>query len=132
MVINLKGREIEISVWCDSQCAICHSNNQMFHERTKLVDVKLPFIRYILAPGSVGIKKVAIEENLADLLTKLQPWTKLKHCWSLVNVKKMESPIKGYGEQDQLQWEIGIFKIFGKHCGTLTERKLYFVTSHIY
>ena len=40
-----------ISVMCDSQSAIHLSKNQIYHERTKHIDVRLHFVRDVIAQG---------------------------------------------------------------------------------
>lgn len=85
-VSELEGEEVPGTVWCDSQSAVCLSKNQVFHERTKHIDVRLHFIRDIIAQGLVAVKKVAGEDNPADMLTKVVPGSKFAHCLDLVNI----------------------------------------------
>nr|AAM08562.1 Putative retroelement [Oryza sativa Japonica Group]AAM10749.1 Putative retroelement [Oryza sativa Japonica Group] len=42
-----------INIFCDSQSAICLTKDQMFHERTKYIDVRYHFIRGVIAEGDV-------------------------------------------------------------------------------
>lgn len=74
------------TVYCDSQSAIHLSKNQMFHERTKHIDVKLHFVRDILSKGSVKVDKIDTNDNPADMITKVVPLEKLKHCMELIRV----------------------------------------------
>ena len=64
MTINLP-----ILIFCDNEGAIYLSNN---HEsrRTKHIDTKIHFIRDYVENGTVIIKFIASEDNLADPLTK--------------------------------------------------------------
>ena len=39
-----------------------------------------------MAKGSVLVKKVSIEENLADMITKSLPSSKFEHCLELIVV----------------------------------------------
>ncbi|WVZ12067.1 hypothetical protein V8G54_016597 [Vigna mungo] len=59
-----------VCVHCDSQSVIHLANHQIYHSRTKHIDVKLHFVRSIVESGDVQICKIASEENPADILTK--------------------------------------------------------------
>ena len=52
---KLCGVDSCIDLFCDSQSAICLTKDQMFHERTKHIDVKYHYIR---------------DDNPADMITK--------------------------------------------------------------
>ena len=89
----LKGKTKELSIKeqnviikCDSQSAIHLSKNQIFHERTKHIDVRLHFIKDILADGKVKVEKVSIKDNAADTITKSLPTSKFQHCLRLLDV----------------------------------------------
>ena len=48
-----------LKINCDSMSAICLAKNQVYHERTKHIDVRLHFIREILNEGDFELVKVA-------------------------------------------------------------------------
>ncbi|KAG8492460.1 hypothetical protein CXB51_009588 [Gossypium anomalum] len=74
------------TVFCDSQSAIFLTKDQMFHERTKHIDVRYHFIRDIIARGDIVVSKISTHENPADMMTKSLPITKFEHCLDLVGV----------------------------------------------
>ena len=74
------------TIFCDSQSAICLTKDQMFHERTKHIDVRYHYIRNVIAQGDVKICKISTHDNLADMMTKSVPTTKFELCSSLVGV----------------------------------------------
>ena len=45
---KLCGVDSCIDLYCDSQSAICLTKNQMFHERTKHIDVKYHYVRDVI------------------------------------------------------------------------------------
>nr|CAD40363.2 OSJNBa0093P23.9 [Oryza sativa Japonica Group] len=76
-----------INIFCDSQSAIYLTEDQMFHERTKHIDVRYHFIRGVIAEGDVKVCKISTHDNPADMMIKAVPATKFELCSSLVGVK---------------------------------------------
>ncbi len=74
------------TVFCDSQSAIFLTKDQMFHERTKHIDVRYHFVRDIIARGDIVVSKISTHENPADMMTKSLPITKFEYCLDLVGV----------------------------------------------
>ncbi|KAG8482631.1 hypothetical protein CXB51_024131 [Gossypium anomalum] len=65
------NEDLQIStVFCDSLNAIFLTKEQMFHERTKHIDVRYHFVCDIIALGDVVVSKISTHENLADMMTK--------------------------------------------------------------
>ena len=86
LVGELSSNLQKIIVHCDSQSAICLTKDQMFHERTKHIDIKYHFIRDIISEGNIGIAKIGTSDNPADMMTKPLPTSKFKHCLNLIGV----------------------------------------------
>ncbi|KAG8472509.1 hypothetical protein CXB51_035268 [Gossypium anomalum] len=81
------NEDLQIStVFCDSQSAIFLTKDQMFHERTKHIDVWYHFVRDIIAHGDIVVSKIRTYENLVDMMTKSLPIAKFEHCLDLVGV----------------------------------------------
>ena len=75
-----------VRINCDSNSAICLAKHQMFHERSKHIDVRRHFIRDEIQNGRIKVVKVPIEDNASDMLTKPLPISKFRHCLDLVEV----------------------------------------------
>ena len=75
-----------ITVYCDNQSAIHLSKNQVYHERTKHVDIKLHFIREIIANRLVLVEKISTEHNPSDMITKVLPSSKFFYCLDLIQL----------------------------------------------
>ena len=75
-------------IYCDSQSAIHLSKNTMYHERTKHIDVRLHFIRDIIAEGVIKVKKICTDVNPADILTKVVPIDKFRNALDLLKLRK--------------------------------------------
>ena len=87
LVTDLGLSQELIVIYCDSQSAIHLTKNQMYHERTKHIDVRYHFIREIIAQGDLLVKKIGTVDNPADMMTKSIPAVKFKHCLDLVGVR---------------------------------------------
>ncbi|KAL5576689.1 hypothetical protein UlMin_018388 [Ulmus minor] len=81
----------KVEVFCDNQSSIHLTKNQMFHERTKHIDIKLHFIRDVVSQGIVSVEKVHTDDNPADMLTKPVTGIKFKHCLDLVSVAALST-----------------------------------------
>ena len=51
--------------------AINLAKNQVYHARTKHIDVRFHFVREILEEGDIELQKVHTKKNPADMLTKV-------------------------------------------------------------
>ena len=76
----------KVEVFYNNQSFIHLIKIQMFHERTKPVDIKLHFIRDIISRRTMTLEKIHTDENLADMVTKPMTGIKFKHCLDLINV----------------------------------------------
>jgi len=83
---ELCGDDSCINLFCDSQSAICLTKDQMFHERTKHIDVKYYYVRDVVAQGKLKVCKISTHDNPADMLTKPVPVAKFELCSSLVGI----------------------------------------------
>ncbi|KAH9743491.1 Integrase catalytic domain-containing protein [Citrus sinensis] len=80
MVTELGFRQEQVLVHCDNHSAICLSKNQVHHERTKHIDIKLHFLILEVLKGVVKLEKIHTDDNLADFLTKAVPGAKFEFC----------------------------------------------------
>jgi hypothetical protein len=67
------------TVYGDNQSAIALTKDQQYHARTKHIDIRFHFIRWIVAEGKIKLTYCPTEDMLADCLTKALPSAKLKH-----------------------------------------------------
>jgi hypothetical protein len=63
---------------CDSQSAIHLNKNSTFHSRSKHIDVRYHWIRYVLDEKLLQIEKIYTDDNCSDMITKVLPMQKLE------------------------------------------------------
>jgi hypothetical protein len=84
------GRTATFSLKIDNQSAITLSKNNVFHDRSKLIDTKNHYIRQSIEEDRVNDEFVGTNEQLADILTKPLggvKFTEPRSRISLVNIK---------------------------------------------
>lgn len=84
---NLEVGQKQLKVYSDSQSAIHLAKNQVFHARTKHIDVRYHFVWEILEEEKILLQKIHTTENPADMLTKVVTRAKFEHCLDLINVR---------------------------------------------
>ena len=75
-----------LKINCDSMSAIYLAKNQVYHARTKHIDVRFHFVRKILEEGDIELLKIHTSENPADMLTKVILEGKFAHCNELLHI----------------------------------------------
>ncbi|RDX58342.1 hypothetical protein CR513_62350, partial [Mucuna pruriens] len=84
LISELRITQNSVTIFCDSQSAIHLSKHQVYHEKSKHIDVKLHFIRDVIEIKEILVEKVATEENLVDAFTGSLPLFNFKHYLDLI------------------------------------------------
>ena len=79
----------QVIVFCDSQSTIHLAKNQVYHARTKHIDVRYYFVQEIIEEGGVLVQKIKTDDNPADMLTKVVTTIKFNHCLDFINIAKV-------------------------------------------
>ena len=75
-----------LKINCDSVSAIYLAKNQVYHARTKHIDVRFHFVWEILDEGDIELLKIYTKKNPADMLTKVMSGMKFTHCKELLHI----------------------------------------------
>jgi hypothetical protein len=71
LLVALFDQELEPTIiHCDNQSCIKLSENPVFHDRSKHIDIRYHFIRDCVQKGAVQLQYVPTDEQVADILTK--------------------------------------------------------------
>ena len=87
LVENLDLHQDVTTIFCDSQSVKHLTKHQMYHDRTKRIDVRYHFIQEIKV---IKVKKISTAYNSADMMQKSIPSHKFKHCLELLDVQSDE------------------------------------------
>jgi ribonuclease HI len=68
-----------VTLYSDSQSAIALTKDGSYHARTKHIDIRYHFIRYVVQNGSINLIYCPTDDMTADILTKPLPNIKAKH-----------------------------------------------------
>jgi len=83
---ELCGVDSCINLFYDSQSTIYLTKDQMFHERTKHIDIKYHFVHDVINDGKLKVCKINTHNNPADMMTKHVPVAKFELWSSLVGL----------------------------------------------
>ena len=75
-----------LKINCNSMGAIYLMKNQIYHARTKHIDVRFHFVREILDECDIELLKIHTEENPTDMLTKVVSGVKFTHYKELLHI----------------------------------------------
>ena len=95
MLSGLFDLELDATcIYCDNQSCIKLYKNLVFHDKSKHIDIKYHFIRDMVEKGVVKLQYVAIDEQVADVLTKSLSKVKFEYFIDKLGVVEKDVPRK--------------------------------------
>jgi hypothetical protein len=67
------------TLFSDNQSAIALTRDHQYHARTKHIDVRYHWIRWVVEQGTIQLVYCPTDDMVADALTKALPSPKVKH-----------------------------------------------------
>jgi transposase InsO family protein len=74
-----RGFRDATTLFSDNQAAIALARDHQYHARTKHIDVRYHWIRWVIEQGSLRLVYCPTDDMVADALTKALPSAKVKH-----------------------------------------------------
>ena len=91
LLADLSGHQVDVTViFCDNQSCIKLSENSVFHDRSKHIDMKYHYIRDIVQKGVVKLQYISTDEQVADIFTK--PLARVKFAYFRERLGVVENP----------------------------------------
>jgi len=91
LLADLSGHQVDVTViFCDNQSCVKLSENSVFHDRSKHIDMKYHYIRDIVQKGGVKLQYVSTEAQGGDIFTK--PLARVKFAYFQERLGVVENP----------------------------------------
>ena len=91
LLADLSGHQVDVTViFCNNQSCVKLSENPVFHDRSKHINMKYHYIRDILQKGVVKLQYISTDEQVADIFTK--PLARVKFVYFQEWLGVVENP----------------------------------------
>ena len=96
LMSGLFNLELDTTViLCDNQSCIKMTENPVFHDRSKHIEIRYFYIRDMMQKGAIKLQYVSTDEQVADILTKPLSRVKFEHFRDKLGVVRKDLPRKG-------------------------------------
>ena len=82
-------------IYCENQSSVKLSENPVFHDKSKHIEIKYHYIRDMVQRGVVKLQYVVMDEQIADVLTKPLARVKLEYFREKLDVLYIKVPSNG-------------------------------------
>jgi hypothetical protein len=82
----------ETTILCDNQSCIQMTENPVFHEKSKNIEIRYHYIPDMVHRGAINVQYVSADEQVADVLTKTLSHVKFEHFLDKLGVVQKDLP----------------------------------------
>jgi hypothetical protein len=82
----------ETMILCDNQSCIKMTENLVFHDRSKHIEILYHYIRDMVQRGALKLQYVSTDEQVADVLTKPLSHLKFEHFRDNICIVRKDLP----------------------------------------
>ena len=95
LLTGLFDVELETTcVFCDNQSCVKLSENPMFNDKSKHIEITYHYIKDMVQRGAVRLQYVTIDEQITDVLTKPLSRVKFEYFKDKLGVVQIDVPRK--------------------------------------
>ena len=96
LLSNLFDLQLDATcIYCDNQSCVNLSENAMFHENSKHIEIKYHYIRHMAQRRAMKFQYVATNEQIVDVFIKPLVKVKFEYFNKKLGVLQIELPSKG-------------------------------------
>ena len=96
LLSNLFDLQLEANcIFCDKQTCVKLSENPVFHDKSKNIEIKYHYIRDMVYRGVVKLQYVVMDEQIANVLTKPLARVKFEYFRENLGVLQIKVTSKG-------------------------------------
>jgi hypothetical protein len=93
LLTGLFDLEMEATtILCDNQSYIKMTENPVFHDRSKHIEIRYHYIRDMVQRGALKLLYVSMDEQVADVLTKPLSRVKFEHFRDKIGIVRKDPP----------------------------------------
>jgi hypothetical protein len=96
LLTDLFDLEMEATmILCDNQSCIKMTDNRVFHDKSKHIEIRYHYIHDMVQRGDVKLQYVGTDEQVADVLTKPLSLVKFEYFRDKLGVVRKDLPRRG-------------------------------------
>jgi hypothetical protein len=85
----------ETTILCDNQSYIKMTENPIFHDKSKHIEIQYNYICDMVQRGSIKLQYISMDEQFFDVLTKPLSYVKFEHFRDKLSIVQKDLPRKG-------------------------------------
>jgi hypothetical protein len=82
-------------ILCDNQSCIKMTENPVFHDRSKHIEIRYHYIRDMVQRGALKLQYISTDEQVVDVLTKPLSRIKFEYFRDKLGIVRKDPPRKG-------------------------------------